>query len=336
MSLKPETLYANAPVFADAPIRGDSGGDYVPGEIVYANSSRLVETFYSAPLTSYAVGWKDPNDAFDLLEFIAPTVPVGRRFEWKKANNSEEFLSETFDDQRAEGSDFKRVEYTSQDVTDKTINKGLSTAVDLDQATGEWELATTAKLLRRLRRNELRRGFAALTAAAVNTNKVWGNGSDPDVEVINDLAAAASVTGVRPNRVLYGDEAYNYRRGAFRAQDNPGAYASADLNPAELASLLTVDRVAIARARYQSTGTAKTNLVGNRVMMFFALDGVDTDDPTNIKRFATQFTPEQEGGYFRVYRQQLSAKLVLITVEHYSKIVVTFSGGVRQLTVSPS
>ncbi len=43
---------------------------------------------------------------------------------------------------------------------------------------------------------------------------------------------------------------------------------------------------------------------------------------------------EQGGGLIRVYVQQISSKLVAITVEHYSKIVVTFATGIRKWTVS--
>jgi hypothetical protein len=35
-----------------------------------------------------------------------------------------------------------------------------------------------------------------------------------------------------------------------------------------------------------------------------------------------------------VYSKQFTAKLVAITVEHYYKIIVTFSSGIRKWTVS--
>src|ERR1700722_17210890 len=116
------------------PILPDRGAGYDPGRVLFANSSRFLEAYFSEPLTNYAVGWRDPNNIEASLQFIAPSVPVGRRFEWKKANNAEEFLSEVIDDERAVGSDFKRVEYTASDVTDKTLNKGLTYIADLDTA----------------------------------------------------------------------------------------------------------------------------------------------------------------------------------------------------------
>ena len=83
------------------------------------------------------MGWRDPNNIEATINVIAPPVPVGRRFEWKSADNAEEFLSEVVDDQRAIGSDFKRVEYTATDVSDKTINQGADVyRQNLDNVSG--------------------------------------------------------------------------------------------------------------------------------------------------------------------------------------------------------
>ncbi len=144
--------------------------------MLFANDARFLETYFSEPLTNYAVGWRDPNNIEASLQFIAPAVPVGRRFEWKKANNAEEFLSEVVDDQRAIGSDFKRVEFTASDVTDKTLNKGLTYIADLDNVSGpNWQNDKVAKLLRRIFRNEFRRGITAISASATNTEPYLGH-----------------------------------------------------------------------------------------------------------------------------------------------------------------
>ncbi|MEW6306185.1 MAG: hypothetical protein AB1705_22190 [Verrucomicrobiota bacterium] len=322
-----------APIETETPILADSGSGYRGGQILFANDSRFLETHFSEPLTAYAVGWKDPNNLEETLEFVAPSVEVGRRFEWKKAANAEEFYSET-DDERAIGGDFKRVEFTGEDVTDKTINKGLTCIVDLDNVAGaNWQQQKTAKLLRRILRNELRRAVTALTAAAVNANKTWDTtaGLNPDQDIKTELIAAADVSGIRPNRVLFGDTAWNKRSIAYEAQDNAGGYAAAGLSAEELATRLAVDKVLVSRERFQSSAGAKSQVVGNKVVMYFAEDGVDTEDPSNIKRFVS---PVEGGGRVRVYVQQISAKLVAVTVEHYSKVVVTYTGGIRQLTIS--
>ena len=317
----------------------DTGGDYQAGQVLFANDSRFLETYFSEPLTTYAVGWRDPNNIEESLDFIAPPVVVGRRFEWKRANNAEEFLSEVVDDERGIGAEFKRVEFTATDVTDKTINKGLTYIADLDNVSGlNWQNHKVAKLLRRLYRNEFRRGIAGLAAAAMNTNVTWDSsaGVNPDQDLKGDLLAATTATGIRPNRVLYGDTAW-YKRGlSYEGQVGTStAYANiAALTPTQLAARLMVDKVMVSRERYQTSASAKSEIVSNLVLAFFAEDGVDTEDPSNVKRFVSGFNPEQGGGLVRVYVQQLSSKLVAITVEHYSKIVVTFSTGLRKWTVN--
>ena len=332
--------HRDAPAFfqnEDVAALPDTGGGYAAGQFLFANDSRFLETHYSEPLTAYLTGWKDPNDIQRSLDFIAPPVPVGRRFEWKRANNAEEFLSETVDDQRAIGSDFKRVEYTASDVTDKTLNKGLTYIADLDNVTGaNWQNLKAQKLQRRLYRNEFRRGIAALATGAANTALTWDTtaGKNPDQDLKTDLLTATTATGIRPNRVLYGDTAWNKRGLSYEAQNNAGGYAAAGLNPAQLAARLMVDEVQVSRERYQSAASAKSEIVSNLIFAFYAQDGVDTEDPTNLKRFVSAFDAEQGGGLLRVYVQQLSSKLVAITVEHYSKIVVTYSGGLRKWTIA--
>src|SRR5882762_2681064 len=86
-------------------------GNLVPGEVYLSNESRFAEGYYSEPLTTYLVGWKDPANIEATLDFLAPPVQApGRLFEFKQLIDAEEFLSET-DDVRAIGADFKRVEY---------------------------------------------------------------------------------------------------------------------------------------------------------------------------------------------------------------------------------
>lgn len=326
------------PVSSQTPILPDRGSGYEPGQILFANDSRFLETYFSEPLTNYAVGWRDPNNIEATLNFIAPAVPVGLRFEWKQAANAEEFLSETMDDERAIGGDFKRIEYTARDVSDKTLNKGLTYIADLDNVSGpNWQNEKVAKLLRRLYRNEFRRGITALAAAATNTALTWDTtaGKNPDQDLKNDLLTATSASGIRPNRILYGDTAFNKRSLSYEGQTGATAFAQvAAMNLDQLASRLMVDKIMISRERYQSSASAKSEIVSNLIFAFYAEDGVDTEDPSNLKRFVSSFSAEQGGGFVRVYVHQISSKLVAITVEHYSKIIVTYPTGIRQWTIS--
>jgi hypothetical protein len=361
LALKPEARRfgkIQLPAFANAtdatePILGpDTDRGYKNGQVFFANASRFIETYYSEPLTNYLVGWRDPNNIEATLQFLAPAVPVNRRFEWKAAVNAEEFLSEVVDDQRAIGADFKRVVYTATDVNDKTYNRGLTMIVDLDDtpgagalesgATPPWLQQKVAKLTRRLYRNSVRRAAAAIAASAVQVQYHWAPQpvnpdvipSNPDGNVQQELINATNLTGIRPNRVVYGDTALLYRQLAYAAQNNPAGYVGYQQNAeASLAAALGVEKVYISRERYQSSDAAKSEIFGPNVYAFFAMDDVDTEDPSNIKRFVSTFDEEQGGGLFRVYVQQISSKLVAITVEFYEKIVVTYAGGIRQMQI---
>jgi len=327
-----------------------NGGDMRPGEIYsLANDSRFTETNFSEPLTTFATGWKDPNDIQAALEFFAPQTQVpGRLFEWKQANNAEEFFAES-DDVRAIGADFKRVEYTMHDIQDKTYNKGLTMRIDLDNVNTRvagWENRFVSKLMRRLYRNDLLRAITVLSAAATNTGKVWNSSADPEMDVVNEMVTAASEVGFAFNRVGYGHTAWATRLAALRANNNAAKFATAGFTPQQLADFLNVDEVYVSKERYSTSATARTEMVGQLVLMFYAQGGMDTEDPSNIKRFVSPppnvvaggsaFARPSGGLDVNVYLQQVSSKLVDITVEHYSKIVMTSTLGVNQFTVTTS
>ncbi|MEM9226570.1 MAG: hypothetical protein AAGA45_01245 [Verrucomicrobiota bacterium] len=301
--------------------------------ITTANESRFNTAHYSEPLTAFTVGWSDPEGLDGLLDFIAPRVSVGRRFEFKRATNAEAFYSET-DDVRAIGSAFKRVEYSGESVQAKTINKGLTMRVDHDEVYGgDWQERYTQLLLQRLLRNELRRAITALDSAAGSpVAKVWGSSGTPDADVRAALIDATDISGIRPNRLLFGEGAWDLRASSYEAQDTAGAFGSLPLEPESLARKLLVQGVRIAGARYQSTASVKEGIVDNAVYAFFEQDGVTKDEPSNLKRFVT---PIEGGGSYRVYLEE-SAKYTDLTVEHYSTVVATSDLGVKKLTVRAS
>ena len=316
--------------FSEAPILPDLGPNANPvGQLCAANESRFTSTFYSEPLTAYTVGWTDPENLDALLEDLFPSIEVGRRFEFKKADNAEAFLSET-DDIRAIGASFKRVEFKGSSVNEKTHNKGLTIRVDHDDEIGDgWQERYVQLLMQRLLRNDLRRGIALLDTAATNTNKTWSSATYPDGDVRAALKAGADAIGVRGNVVVYGEAAFDRRLDVYEAQNTPYAGRAASMTLEQLAQKLMVDLVRIVKARYQSTATTKAAVVPSVIYSYLALKGATKDDPSNVKRFVTP----ARGGRFGVYVQE-HEKFTDISVEHYSNIVITGSAGVRKLTIS--
>jgi hypothetical protein len=118
---------------------------------------------------------------------------------------------------------------------------------------------------------------------------------------------------------------------AHRAQASAGGYASAGLTPQELAGFLGVEGVRISRDRYQSSASAKTKIVPDIVLVFYGQEGATTEDATHAKRF---WSAVEGGGKYRVYEQQVSSKIVDLTVEHYSNVLITSTVGLRKLTIT--
>lgn len=325
--------------------------DYVPpgvagseaGRIVGFNASLFEQANFSEELTGYAVGYRDPNNLEATLEFIAPETPAPRRFEYATFSSPEEFYSGNVDDDlRAIGGDFPTLQYKSDKVLGKLENRGLAIELDEDQIADmpNWQEHYTAKLTRHLNRLAVRRAFALLSAASTNTAKTWSTaaGKNPDGDVRAELIAAATVSGIRPNRILYGDTAWDTRAASHEAQDTAGGYAAAGRTPEQLAAHLTVDGVLVSKERYAATKTAATlaEIVATKVIMFNAMAGADMEDPSNIKRFTGRVSAQNGGGKLAVHLRQVGDKRWRLGIEKYELIDITSTLGIRQFTVAAS
>ncbi len=302
------------------------------------NADIATESAFSQPLTDYAVDFPDDVDLEAELEYFAPQVEVTNRFEYSVHDSAEAFLSDGDDDERPSKSDFKEVEETESKVNAATVNRGLQITLDMDKIRGRknWEEHYTLKLRRRIMRNRLRRAVALLSAAATNTAKTWDTTAlkDPDQDVLLELITGADLSGIKPNKVGFGDTAWSKRLLSHRAQNTAGGLASAGMSIDELAGFYGVDEVLRSKARYTTSATAKAQVLGALVLMFNATSGVDTEDASNIKGFWSPGAEEEGGGKFQVYSQRVSAKRHIIAVGHYELTKITSTIGIRKFTIS--
>jgi len=300
--------------------------------VCLANAASFNNTFFSEELTTFVQGWKDPADLEAELEFIAPGVEVPRRFSWRKTSDKDDFMIDS-DDERAPGADFKRVKQSGTIVDSRTINRGLTIFVDHDEVDDvERSLQQrTGQLLRRMTRSDLYKAYSIVLEAAANTGKTWGTTQDPDADLLDLIDASGDALGFNPNRILMGSAAWAKRVKCFRAQDKAGQQASASMTPEQVAAWLNIDAMQVSKARYQSTSTAKTKIIGAAVIAFFAEGGLSTDDASNVKRF---FSRCEDGATRRVYRRDVTGKLTAITVERYVRTIVTSTLGLKKLTIS--
>lgn len=298
--------------------------------IIAANENRFSAGNYSEALTAFTVGWKSPDNLMELLDFIAPPIPVGRRFEFKRSDNAQAFYSES-DDVRSIGAEFKRVRYDGESINEKTLNKGLTVRVDHDEiGDDDWQERYVQMLLQRLLRNELRRAISAIETIAKTSAEVsWIDNENPDADIRNMLIDAGNESGVRPNRLLLGETAWDMRMSCLEKQNSAVAFKGSAMAQEELANKFLLDGCKVMSARYQTSLSAKAQIAGRNVYAFFAQNAISKDEPSNLKRF---YTPSEDGAQFKVYCEE-TAKYTDITVEHYSSIVATSNLGVRKLTV---
>lgn len=305
------------------------------GSIGLANEASFDGSFLSQPLTDYAVGYLQNNqELIDLLEFLAPSVRVGRRFEFKKANRNDAFIAaEKDEDVRALGGEFRLIRSTGEIEQAKTLSKGLTKPIDIDEIRDNphAEEEAVRVLLGALIRAEILRAVVVLNAAATNEAKTWSTGADADADLLAMLSAGGDGAGLDPNRIVFGSSAWQNRVKGLRALATAGGFATSSLTTAALAEWLAVDGVKVGRHRY-TVGSGKQQLVtSNVVLAYNAQAGATREDPSNIKRFVS---PSEGGEGCCVFRQQISASTIHVTVSHYSNIVLTSSSGVRKLTIS--
>jgi len=308
-------------------------GNYTPGRITEANAALFNDSYYTESLTGYAVGYRDESGLADALDFFAPAVRVGRKFEYLELSNADAFESDT-DDERAAFEDFKSVKMSKQMVLGKTVNRGLQITVDLDEEGDDtdWETRKVGQLIDRLNRNALIRAIALLNAAAVNVNLTWdaSAGKDPDMDILQMISDGADDSGMAGNRVGYGESAWMKRVLSHRAQDSAGGIASAGLSPEQVAMFLNVDSVKVNRSRVMAGLGLKEQILANKVFSFTAAAGMSREDASNIKRFYTPIA----GGMYRVFKYQSGPKLWTIAVECYEQSKITSTLGIRKATIS--
>ena len=299
------------------------------GVICAANASRFDQAHFSQPLTTYALGYRDPANLEDILRLVTGTpIPAPSKFEYVEFENKDNFVVDS-DDRRAIRGEFKRVELSSEKAVAKLENHGLTYRLDRDEIGDRDTMAeerAVGHLIQRVQRNALYRALQLLDASAINTAKTWNGSADPDQQMDAELIAASDITGIRPSMVLMGETAASIRRTALRSQNNAGAYANASFTPSQIGEYLGTS-VAVIKSRFQKTQASKSQMLGNKVLIYEKSDSTFLEDPSNIKRFI-------KSGGIKVYRNEVGPKFIDLTVEHYELTKMVSTLGVRSLTIS--
>jgi hypothetical protein len=320
-------LNSNGPFFA--PFNNEANS----GLIMAANDANFDAAHLSEPLTEFVADTSDEEGLDTLLELAAPSVPVGRAFTYQKYESAESFQAAiTDEDIRMEGGEFPTIRLTGTQANGRTQNKGLSIILDNDSGGEDPAVQQRAitNLRNRLLRTELYRLEALLEANDTATTPNWGSSNtaaDPDGDLMNAINLGGDARGIDCNTVLYGGGAWVTRFLSLGIGSNAARHQTRNLTPEQLAQLLMVDRLAVAKFRRQSAASTKVKIVADKVFAYYTKAGAMPNDPSNVKRFVT---PVPGGGMMRVYVESV-LKRTKVTLEHYSTIDLTSSLGIRKI-----
>jgi hypothetical protein len=311
-----------------------------PGAVCLANDSILRTAEPVTELTLFAAGYDAMvgNGLVKLRDFLAPPRPTDSRI-FRLTTYTENEPWETVDYNKVKRgllADFPEIRQRTAAKSDQQgFNRGLSVILDRDELKSkpEWQQLHTKWLIDILNRATILETMSLYQAAAINASTIWDSSSNPDLDLKQRILTLANTTGFYPQNVAYGDAAHLKRANAYESELNAGALArAAAYTEEQLATALGVPNVLINAERYQSTATAKQEIIGQNVLLFTAIKDAGPMDPSNLVRHV--FNGNFGGGEYAVYLTDLGVKKVALTVENYELIHAQHTTGIMLLAVN--
>lgn len=310
------------------------------GQVCLANDSLIEQATYREEVTTFGIGYADPNRnrLAQLRDFLAPKRNSGRNAIITSYDEDEPFEVVDYKKvKRNPGAEFPEVKQrTSTKGTRLIPNRGLTVRLDRDQLKEKpnWENMHTQWLIDMLIRASIIEAITLSTAAAVTDNWTWNAGSSPDLDVKNTMInTLAPAVGFKPNRALYGEGAALQRQIAYESQDNAGGFMRAALMTDEqIASAIGVARALTQIERYNDASGNKSLFLGNKVLLFTAVDQESPEDASNLVRHVAQAS--YGGGEYAVFITEQGVKTVFITVENYELLHVQHTTGLYAATIN--
>jgi len=311
-----------------------------PGMVCLANDSILRTAEPITDLTLFAASYDSMvgNGLVKLRDFLAPPRPTDSRI-FRLSTYTEFEPWETVDYTKVKRgllADFPEIRQRTVTKSDlQGFNRGLSVILDRDEIKSkpEWQQLHTKWLIDILNRATILETMAIYQSAAVTASTVWDNASNPDLDLKARILSIADSTGFYPQNVAYGDKAHLKRSNAYESELNAGALArAAAYTEEQLAVALGVPNVLVNAERYQSTATAKQEIIGQNVLLFTAIKDAGPMDPSNIVRHV--FNGNHGNGEYAVYVTDLGVKKVALTVENYELIHAQHTSGIQIIAVN--
>jgi hypothetical protein len=310
------------------------------GTICLANDSLLRQADQIEELTAFAIGYDSERGSklTKLRDFICSPRPSNKRIvRLTTYDESEPWQTFNYNRvKRAIGADFAEVPQRVASKADLQLpNRGLSVVLDRDQLdeNPNWQELHTKWLLDLLMLGTVLEGVALLQASATTYPTTWDAGSNPDLEVMQDIINVANTTGFYPHNIAYGDQAALKRRSSYESQLTAGALARAGtFTEEQIATAIGVDKCLVNAERYQTaTGTTKQEIIGSNVLIFTSLPQSIVDASNLVRHVASGAAG---GGDYAVYVTPMGVKKIILTVENYEYLHVQHTTGIEQIQVN--
>ena len=289
-------------------------------KLILANAGSMADTYFSEPLTGFAQDFYQTLSIEKVLNFVAGSVIVPRRFQYRVWGASTDLAPMTSppDPRRALGANFSALPVSGTIQLNETDNKGFSVILDDDEinADPKWETVAVKRAVRTMLEYDRSVLYTMLYSASTPVSMTWngGSGQDPDADLITLLQTVESAVGVRPNRIIMTASAWAARIITLRAQTSLLAVSSAMLSPEQLGAQLGVKIMIPDDVAWGPSSASVT--------AFYQQDGALTEDISTVKRFQSLCA---DGALFRAYKRMVGNKTWEVTVEHYSRPVLTDS-----------
>lgn len=311
------------------------------GQVCLANDSLLRQSEYIEELTAFAISYDGMvgNRLRQLRDLLAPPRPSNSRIvRLTVYDESEPWQTVDYTKvKRGLMADFMRVRQRTATKVDLQVpNRGLTVLLDRDQIKDkpEWQQVHTKWLIDLMMRATVLEAVALLQTSAIVSSTTWDAGSNPDLELKQDIINLANTTGFYPLVAVYGDQAALKRQNAYENQLTAGALArAAQFTEDQVATAIGVERCLINAERYQqATGTLKQEIIGSNVLLFTSIESDGPMDASNLVRHVANGS--FGGGEYGVYVTDVGVKLIALTVENYEYLHVQHTSGIQQIQVN--
>jgi hypothetical protein len=311
------------------------------GQVCLANDSLLRQSEYIEELTTFAISYDGMvgNRLRQLRDILSPPRPSNSRIiRLTVYDENEPWQTVDYTSvKRGLLADFMRVRQRIASKVDLQVpNRGLTVLLDRDQLKDkpEWQQVHTKWLIDLMMRATVLEAVSLIQASAIISSTTWDAGSNPDLELKQDIINLANTTGFYPLVAVYGDEAALKRQNAYETQLTAGALARAgQFTEEQVATAIGVDRCLFNAERYQqSAGTTKQEIIGSNVLLFTSIESDGPMDASNVVRHVA--SAAYGGGDYAVYITDIGVKLIALTVENYEYLNVQHTTGIQQIQVN--